>query len=160
MTNNNEITNFKVPEEIKTAIDTYKNQATAMGLEVNRLQTFKAQIESEISKLTAREAEKKESVEAIQKQIDKSRDLLSGLETKKDELIKEEKETMKRISDAKKEIADRDEALRIAERKVKLDGLALDERKKEIAALAIETEQSFKEFKEKKELIAEFAKKL
>lgn len=160
MTNNNESTNIKVPEEIKTAIDTYKNQATAMGLEVNRLQTFKAQIESEISKLTVREAEKTANVATIQQQIDKLRDLLKELEERKEVLISEEKEMAKRMADADKDIQTRTEALRVSEREVKQERINLDERKKEIAALAIEVEQSQKEVKEKKELIAEFAKKL
>jgi len=151
---------IKIPQEIVSTIEKYKNQATTMGIEVNRLKSLKAQIEVEISKLISTEEFKKEAIKTIQGQIDKYKIQLKELEDRRNVLAKEEKTLANEMSEARKDIKERIEVLRVSEKENKNERISIEKAKNEITERKKENAEIKNDLERKIGLIKELNAKL
>lgn len=155
---NNDSTTVKVPSDIKEAIENYKNQATLLGLEVNRLHKLKAQIEISVSNLTSAEVSKIEKNRQYQEKIDKQIEQINEFEQKKDSILKERLDFDQKKFEENKKIDEREASVRSKEIEInnKMQSLNSLQKKLEIVSETNKVELSVIENKKSvlKELLA------
>lgn len=158
--NNNEAVNAVIPQEIQTAIDNYKNQATTWGLEVKRLEMLKAQTEITLSKLQAEVTDKKNQIISLDERIKKSTEQLETARLAKIKVENDMNEKTAIISNKEHEIAVRLQEVakrESANRKIELMFVEKENiRKEELRKMEIEKI----ELQKKVNLIKDFSVKL
>ncbi len=155
MINNNETTNVRISEEVQKSIENYKNQATVLGLEVNRLEKLKAQIEITISNLSEDEGKKTIRIETLKSEVEILTSTKNKLMDEKVSLEKENVKTEEKRKSAEKDIKDRQEEMNRKENEFTKKELVFNDAKKKLAERIKENETETEKIEKKKKLLAE-----